>query len=73
MKICKQFKIFEGVIFFVYLFVCFYGHINVQHIEVPRLGVESELQSAGLRHSHGNARSKLSLQPTTQLMAMLDP
>ena len=28
---------------------------------------------AGLCHSHSNARSKLHLQPTPQLMAMLDP
>jgi len=29
--------------------------------------------AAGLHHSHGNTRSKLSLQPTPQLMAMLHP
>ena len=29
--------------------------------------------AAGLHHSHGNARSKPCLQPTSQLMAMPDP
>ena len=29
--------------------------------------------AAGLRHSHSNFRSKLHLQPTPQLTAMLDP
>ena len=28
---------------------------------------------AGLYHSHGNTGSKLHLQPTQQLVAMLDP
>ena len=31
---------------------------------------ESELQAAGLHHSHSNAGSKPRLQPTPQLMAM---
>ena len=42
-------------------------------MEFPRLRVESELQLAGLRHSHSNAGSEPSLQPTPQLMAMRDP
>ena len=29
--------------------------------------------AAGLHHSHSDARSELCLQPTPQLMAMLDP
>ena len=29
--------------------------------------------AAGLHHSHSNARPKTRLQPTAQLMAMLDP
>ena len=29
--------------------------------------------AAGLYHSHGNARSKLHLQPVPQLVAMLHP
>ena len=39
------------------------------HMEVPRLGVES----AGLQHSNSNARSELSLGPSTQLTATPDP
>ena len=43
---------------FIYLFIyCFLG-LHLQHMEVPRLGVESELQ---LPDSHSNARSKLHL------------
>ena len=30
-------------------------------------------EAAGLHHSYSNTGSKLSLQPTPQLMAMLDP
>ena len=29
--------------------------------------------AAGLQYSHSNTRSELYLQPTTQLMAMMDP
>ena len=29
--------------------------------------------AAGLRHVHGDVRSELHLQPTLQLVAMLDP
>ena len=43
------------------------------HMEVPRLGVKSDLQAAGLHHSHSNARSESSLRPTPQLTATLDP
>ena len=56
-------------------------------MEVPRLGVESELRLppyttaaatqdpshiCGLHHSHSNAGSEPHLQPTRQLMAMPD-
>ena len=43
------------------------------HMEVPRLGVELELQPAGLRHSHSNTRSELHLGPTPQFTATPDP
>ena len=46
---------------------CFLGP-HPQHMKDPRVGVQSELH-----HSHSNARSKPSLQPTPQLMATLDP
>ena len=52
-----------------FLFVCFLG-LNPQHMKVPRLGVESELQLLGLHHSHSNMGSKLHRQPIPQLMAM---
>ena len=44
-------------------------------MEVPRLGVQSELYLPGLchSHSHSNTGSEPRLQPTPQLMAMLDP
>jgi len=73
-------------LFFI-LSVCFLG-LHSRHMEVPRLRVESELQLLAyttakvtpdpscifsLHHSHSNPRSKLHLQPTPQLTAMLDP
>ena len=44
-----------------------------RHMEVPRLGVESELRLSGLDHSHSNTRSESYMWPTSQPMAMLDP
>ena len=45
------------------------------HVEVPRLGVQLELQrpTYSHSHSHNHAGSELHLQPTPQLTAMLDP
>ena len=43
--------------------------LHLWHMEVPRLGVES----ASLRHSHGNAGLEPHLQPTPQLTATPDP
>ena len=45
----------------------------LQHMEVPRPGVELELQLLAYNHSHSNVGSELHLQPTPQLMTMLDP
>jgi len=47
----------------------------MQHVEVPRLRVESQIgaAAAGLHHSHSDAGSKLRLQPTLQFTEMLDP
>ena len=51
---------------FIYSFIfCFLGP-HPRHMEVPRLGVQSKV-SAGLHHSHSNARSKPYLRPTPQL------
>ena len=56
-----------------FLFFVFLGPYP-RHMEVPRLGVQSDLQllAVGLHHSHSNTGSELRLQPTSQLMAMLD-
>ena len=43
------------------------------HMEVPRLGVKSELLATSLRHSHSHAGSEPHLQPTPQLMTTPDP
>ena len=50
-------------------FFSFFLGPHLQHMEVPRLGVESELVAAGRHHSHSNARSEPHLQPTPQLTA----
>ena len=44
-----------------------------QHMEVPRLEVQTELLPPSLHQSHSNARSKPRLQPTPQLMPKPDP
>jgi len=49
----------------IYLFIYFLG----PNMEVPRLGVKSELQLP----AYSNAGSQLPLQPTPYIMAMLDP
>ena len=59
-----------------FLFLLFLGP-HLQHIEVHRSGVKSELQpqlrySCWLRHSHSNAGSGPHLWPTPQLIAMQD-
>ena len=57
-----------------FLFFVFLG-THPWHMEVPR-GFQDRggirAAAAGLHHSHSNARSEPSLQPTPQLMAMLD-
>ena len=47
--------------------------LHMQHMEIPRLGVESELQAASRHHSHSNMGSKPRLRTTPQLMATPDP
>ena len=44
-----------------------------QLMEVPRLGVKSELKLPAYTTAQGNARSELCLQPMLQLMATPDP
>ena len=57
-----------GTEVFLFSFLFFLG-LYLQHVEVPRLGVKLELQL----HSHSNARSEPCLQPTPQVVPMLDP
>ena len=58
----------------LYLFIFVFLGPHPWHMEVPRLGVESELhEAAGLHHSHSNVLSEPFVQPTTQLLAALDP
>ena len=51
----NNFLLFCGFFLFVCLF-CFLG-LQPQHIEVPRLGVESELQLPTYTTAHGNTGS----------------
>ena len=46
--------------FFSFLFLVFVGP-HLRHMEIPRLGVESELQLPSQSQSHSNAGSKLHL------------
>ena len=55
--------------FFLIVFLAFPGPL-LQHMEVPRIGVQSELL---LPQSHSNAGSEPHLQLTPQLMTMPDP
>jgi len=48
---------------FIYLFIFAFLGPNLQHMEVPRLGVESELQLPDYSHSHSTVGSKLTLDP----------
>ena len=57
---------FSRILHLIFFFVFFLG-LHPWHMEVPRLGVESELQ---LLAYHSNARSQ---RLTLQLMATLDP
>ena len=57
-----------------FFFLLFLG-LNLWHMEVPRLGVESELQApgAGLHHGHSNTGFEPCLPPTPQLGATPAP
>jgi len=50
----------------------FFKQLNLWHTEVPRLGVESELQLQQTPQPQPHS-SKMHLRPTPQLAAMLDP
>ena len=59
-------------LYWVLLLFGFLG-LHPQHMEVPKLGVESDQQLLTLCHRHSNVRSEPHLQPTPQLKATLDP
>ena len=55
-----------------FFFFVFLG-LQVRRMEVPKRGVELELQvPAGLRHGHSHARSESHLRPTLELLATPD-
>ena len=56
----------------IYLFLPFSGP-HLWHMEVPKLGVELELQLLAYATTHSNVGSKPRLRPTPQLMATLGP
>ena len=43
---------------FLSFFFFFFLELHLQHLKVPRLGVELELQLLGLHHSHSNVKSE---------------
>ena len=56
----------------IFSFFVFLG-LHPWHMEVPRLGVEMELQLPAYTNSHSNSGSELRLRPTPQLTATPDP
>ena len=59
----------KNIEFYILLFL----GLHLQHREVPRLGVKSELQPPAYTTAMNNAGSEPRLQPTLQLTAMPDP
>ena len=64
--------IYYIIIVIIIIIICFLG-LHPRHMEVPRLGIKSELQLPAYGRSHSNARSKPHLQPAPQLTATPDP
>ena len=54
-------------------FYFFYLGPHLQHMEVPKLEAESELQLPAYTTTIATLRSELHLRPTLQLMATWDP
>ena len=67
----KDFLCLFFVFVFFFFFLLFLG-LLLQHMEVPRLGVESELQPPAYTGATATLDPSLSLQPTPQLMATPD-
>ena len=59
-------------LFLLFLFSVFLG-LHPRHMEVPRLGVRSELQLPACATATATRALSRSLQPTPQFMAMPDP
>ena len=59
-------------VFFCFFFFFFFLGPHPQHMEFPRLGVESDLQLPAYATSHSNWGSEPHLRPTPQLMATPD-
>ena len=57
---------------YFFLFVCFFRAAAMAYGDSQARGLIGAVASR-LCHSHSNARSEPRLQPTPQLMAMLDP
>ena len=66
---CLPPEFWGGVLFVRFAFL----GPHLQHVEVPWLGVESELQLLAYATATANTRSELRLQPTPQLTATPDP
>ena len=61
----NKFLKFKNFYLFIYLFICFLGP-HPWHVEVPRLGVQSELQlPVYIHHSHSNTIWASSVTYTT--------
>ena len=61
-------------LFFVFFFVIFvFLGPHLRHMEVLRLGGPIRATAARVHHRQSNIRSKLHLQPTSQLRATRDP
>ena len=60
---------------YILFFVCYFVFLglHLRHMEVPRLGVESELQLPAYSTTTVTPDLRPVLQPTPQLMAMPDP
>ena len=62
-------KYVDRIVTSIYLFIFVLLGLHRQHMEVPRLGVESELQPP----AYATTTAMTDLQPTPQLTATLDP
>ena len=74
--VCREQSSIEHTeMYWSFLFVCLFCFLgpNLWHIEVPKLGVDLELELPAYPTAMGNTRSEPCLRPTPQLIATLDP